>query len=314
MKSLHKLFVKIKRKLFYFDWQDSMLLQQVFKGDATAMQNIAYGIFLAQGMRDNNIKYVRRCPKTNRLILKTNAGTYLATDQYFWILWEVFCCNMYELDGRYTRYPFVVFDLGANRAYASLYFAQYDNCQKIIGYEPDHDTFDFAMYNLALNPHIAPKIELHGYGLGSQAGSMNFYRIAGRDGVGCVNPQLNRAIYADDKRKMQMQSVEIRKACSEIKTAWHNIQKNLQNSRGGAPDVKYIMKIDVEGAEYDIFNDLCSDGIIGCFDLIVGESHNGLLPLTQQLEQHNFELTHSPQACAENGCQMFMYERRGSWD
>ena len=48
-----------------------------------------------------------------------------------------------------------------------------------------------------------------------------------------------------------------------------------------------VLKIDVEGAEYDIFADLHEHGLLKEFDLIIGEYHKGLEPLLEYLSDFN---------------------------
>jgi FkbM family methyltransferase len=300
--NLHKLFACVKRKLFYFNDQEINLLSQVYRGDLS-VKKIPDIHYLAEGMRNNHIRYIRRDPRSDRLILKTSEGTYLASDRYFWILYEVFCCHIYAMDNKYFDvYPFVVFDFGANRAYASLFFAQQPNCLKVFGYEPDKETFDFAQYNLSLNRLLAQKIELFNYGLGSENKTVDLYKIDGRDGISSLNPDLNAAISKQDKGKMQKKSINIKKVSEEV--------QRVINSYKDDDNLKFILKIDVEGAEYEIFEDLCENGIISKFDLIVGDSHHGLKPIEKSLEP-DFELVHYSE---NNNCQGFLFEKKESWN
>ncbi|MBQ1655215.1 MAG: FkbM family methyltransferase, partial [Bacteroidales bacterium] len=56
--------------------------------------------------------------------------------------------------------------------------------------------------------------------------------------------------------------------------------------------LRKILKIDVEGAEYGIFEDLCKTGQIKQFDLITGEAHNGIEPIRMKLEANGFTMEH----------------------
>ena len=54
---------------------------------------------------------------------------------------------------------------------------------------------------------------------------------------------------------------------------------------------RIILKIDVEGAEYDIFENLINDSnILDQIDIIIGESHMGLQPIIDFLEPKGFYL------------------------
>jgi FkbM family methyltransferase len=285
---------ELKRKLFF---SDNELLRQTFRDDN--VKDIPNVWRLAENMKHKNIKFIRRDPETNRLILKTAEGTYIATDSYFGILNEVFAYGLYEIDEKYFAEPFVVFDLGMNRAYASLFFAQHINCKKVYGYEPDPETFGFAEYNIALNNHLAEKIVAFDFGLGTDDAIVDFYKMPGRDGVNGMNPDSNYVISRKDKQKMQKTTVSVKSASNII----NEILKNTNRME------RIMLKIDVEGAEYDIFKDLCDNGIIEIFDMILGDIHDEIRPEFEKLkETHN--LVHLTQGKIGHG---FVFEKKGSW-
>jgi FkbM family methyltransferase len=269
--------LKIKRKLFFEDAMETRLL---FRDDNVSdIPGIHQLLFV---MKNKGIKYVRRDPETKRLILKTKEGTYLSIDKFHYILQEVFGNGLYDVDDKYFSQPFVVFDAGMNRAYASLFFAQMPNCQKVFGYEPDPETYEFAKFNIELNPHLKSKIETFSYGLGDKDATLDFYKVAGRDSVGCLNPSKNKIAFGTvDKNNVNKISVPIKKASDEFRN-----MLNISNIDWGG--VKTILKIDVEGAEYDIFKSLCESGMVEKIDVIFGDLHDGLRPEFEKLkETHN---------------------------
>lgn len=67
-----------------------------------------------------------------------------------------------------TNKAYMVLDMGANRGYASLYFAMQKWCKKVFAFELFPQTAQQAQENLALNPTLESKITLHKYGLGSK--------------------------------------------------------------------------------------------------------------------------------------------------
>jgi FkbM family methyltransferase len=279
--------------LFFFDRTRRIALRIIFRGD-TSINNIPDIIHLAEGMRVSGIKYIGRDYQTKRLILQTQDGLYLATDEYFWILDEIFCCKIYELDEKYLREPFVVFDLGMNRAYSSLFFAKNKNCLKVFGYEPDVATYEFALYNISLNPALSEKIETFNCGLASKNGTIDFFKITGRDGVNTIDPEKNSAIKKTDRKNMEKSVVSLKKASEEFKRILSSVDEK----------VKVFIKIDVEGAEYDILEDLFNDPICDRIDMIIGESHAGLQPIINRLKPHKFILQYYSGA---NHCEGFMF-------
>ncbi len=260
--NLSDLFTRIKHKLFYFPQKDRALLLQVFRCDAEACA-MPRAISLAIGMRNSNIKYIRRDPQTNRLILKTSDGVYLATDEYSGIVCEVFCYNLYE---------------------------------------PDPNTFNFAEYNVSLNPELSNKIEIHNFGLAAQNGNMDFF-IANRDGVNSTAPQLLSVLSKRERKKLKKTKVVVQKASNEVQRVLNSVNK----------DIKVILKIDVEGAEYEIFDNLCKENIINKVDLIIGDSHYGLAPIVEQLLPFGFELINLTLPDKKSMCQGFIFEKKGSW-
>jgi FkbM family methyltransferase len=297
-----KKMLKIKRKLFF---EDAMTARMLFRDDNVSdIPDIHQLLFV---MKNKYIKYVRRDPETKRLILKTKEGTYLSTDKFHYILQEVFGSGLYDVDDKYFSQPFVAFDLGMNRAYASLFFAQMPNCQKVFGYEPDPETYEFAKFNIELNPHLKSKIEPFSYGLGDKNATLDFYKIAGRDSVGCLNPSENKIIFQTvDKKNVNKISVPIKKASDEFRNTINIINMGRE---GG--EVKTILKIDVEGAEYDIFKSLYESGMVEKIDMIFGDLHDGLRPEFEKLKgTHN--LVHLTRE-GKNGCHGFILEKKGSW-
>jgi hypothetical protein len=101
---------------------------------------------------------------------------------------------------------------------------------------------------------------------------------------------------------MQTEKVFIKNTSDEV-----SLMLKTSNLMGGGG--KIILKIDVEGAEYEIFDDLCTSGTIEVFDLIVGDVHNGLHPVMEQLS-HTHNLVHRTNTHKVFG---FIFEKKGSW-
>lgn len=276
-----KFFKNLKLKLFYFD---NLLTNEMFKCDSE-LCNMHRANILASAMHRNGIRYIRRDPKTEKVILKTTENIYVAIDNYWAIFHEVFCAKIYELEDKYTNKPFALFDLGMNRAYTSLYFSTLDNCKVIYGYEPHPETFAFAKYNISLNKEYLEskgiKVNIFNYGIGDKDATLQLRSISGRDGVSTIEGLHNSAVA--DNSKGQSINVKICGVSSEFEKRFAEI-----NDLG----LHKILKIDVEGAEYGIFEELCKTGQIKQFDLIIGEAHNGIEPINTQLEANGFTMEH----------------------
>ena len=274
---------KLKLKLLYFD---NLLTPEMFRCD-TELCNMHRANILASAMYRNGIKFIRRDPNTERVLLRTKENLTIAIDNYWAIFHEIFCSNLYEMEHKHIKEPFAVFDLGMNRAYASLYFTQYDTCKVIYGYEPHPETFAFAKYNIDMNKDYLEskkiKINAYDYGLGEKDATLQMFSINGRDGVSTISGCQNSAV--SDKASKKAQSINV-KICSVEK----EFEKRFAEIEGMG--LRKILKIDVEGAEYGIFDALCKSGQIKQFDLIIGESHNGIEPIRTELEANGFVMEH----------------------
>lgn len=293
-RKIHDFNIRVKRKLFF---QDDLLISMLFRDDE-GVKSVDRIWRLAEGMKFRGIKYIGRDPDEGWLILKTQQGTYLATDEHFGTLFEVFCQGCYDVDDKYFAHPFVMFDFGLNRAYSTLFFAQHPSCQKVFGYEPDKETFEFAKYNVALNPHLSPKIEIYNYGLGASDATANLFKIAGRDSISTIDLAQIKHFGKKDIAAMHAEPVTIKKSSDELKSRLKMVDGN-----------KIILKIDVEGAEYEIFDDLCESGMAVAFDLIIGEVHNGLQPIAKQLSATH-TLIHATKSAPLTG---FIFEKKNVW-
>jgi len=292
---MKNLLLKIKRKLFFYD---ELTLSLVFKDDY--VNDIPFIYRLAEIMLARQIKYIRRDPETKRLILKTKEGIYLATDNFFLAFDDVFGQRIYGIDDKYFAQPFIVFDFGMNRAYTSLFFLQYEKCIKVFGFEPDPKTFEFAKYNINLNTHLKSKIETFNHGLGNDNCFCNFYKFKGTDISSCL--YLDKTTKKMDKKYITQSQVEI-KNVSEV------VNSILKRNEDKIKDTKIILKIDVEGAEYEIFENLCNSGVINKFDLILGECHDGFNQSLEKIKDtHNLvHLTETPIR------RSFIFEKEKNW-
>lgn len=275
----------LKNWINTFHYED-FLKEEVFKCDEELCK-IRKANKLSFTMYKNDIKYIRRDPKNGRVILRTPDGLFIAINDHWAIFHEIFCAKVYELEEEYTQKPFALFDLGLNRAYASLYFSTFDNCKVIYGYEPHPDTFEFAKYNIALNKGYLDSrninVKLFEYGLGAEDATIRLNSIANRDGVSTLDGCQNLALSKKELAKAQGINVKILGASNEFEKRFSELE---------GLGLYKIMKIDVEGAEYDIINDLCKTGLIKQFDLIIGESHNGITSIKSNLEANGYIMKH----------------------
>ena len=213
----------------------------------------------------NNIQFLSYSPSENRILLKTNSGVILSTNNRFYTIKEVIAFDGYSVPQLYQFDDFVVFDIGMNRAYASLRFAEFDNCSAVYGFEIDETTFDKAMDNINFNPDLSKKIHPFNFGLSNENKEAILYYLDGSDGVNTIQKDFTDIQYEfkDNKDKINSKKVAVKNATDVIENIIEN--ENISS--------KIVLKIDTEGSEYDIVDNLIESGLIYKMDLIIGEGH-----------------------------------------
>ena len=213
----------------------------------------------------NDIDFLSFSPAENKLLLKDKFGTILATNNRYYNILEVIAYDSYSVPQLYEFDDFVVFDIGMNRGYSSLRFAEFDNCSMVYGFEIDDVTYDKAVYHKKLNPQLADKLKLHNFGISNKNSKEELYFLKGADTLSTLEPdfvdiefQLKAA-----KDKVETKLVEVRRASEVIE---HIIERDNIKS-------KIVLKIDTEGSEYKIIDDLIQSNTINNVDLILGEGH-----------------------------------------
>lgn len=213
----------------------------------------------------NDIEFLSFSPAENKLLLKDKFGTILATNNRYYNILEVIAYDSYSVPQLYEFDDFVVFDIGMNRGYSSLRFAEFDNCSMVYGFEIDDVTYDKAVYHKKLNPQLADKLKLHNFGISNKNSKEELYFLKGADTLSTLEPdfvdiefQLKAA-----KDKVETKLVEVRCASEVIE---HIIERDNIKS-------KIVLKIDTEGSEYKIIDDLIQSNTINKVVLILGEGH-----------------------------------------
>jgi FkbM family methyltransferase len=207
----------------------------------------------------------------------------LATDLYHGIFVQMFCLKLYEFPSIWKHNNYVVFDVGMNRGYSSLWFAKDKKCKNVFGFEVDNDTYKFALKNFKLNPKISKKIIGYDFGLSNRNDdNYELMYIPGEDSVTTIDKKFASDYYSDSRKKRCQTKPAVLRKASEI------IDEIITEK---AIKAEIILKIDVEGAEYDILKDLNQKGVLKKFSLILGECHDGMKKLEKYL--NDFKLVDS---------------------
>jgi FkbM family methyltransferase len=152
---------------------------------------------------------------------------------------------------------YVMIDIGLNLGIASLFLAKQKNITKIYGFEPFKPTFENALINLKNNPELAQKIEAYNFGLGDRDQETQL----------SYNPLLPGAMSSvqdlfQDHAGTWKESILLKEATEVLKPILSR-HKEL-----------FFLKMDCEGAEFKILENLDQSGLLKKIDLIIMEWHS----------------------------------------
>jgi FkbM family methyltransferase len=229
----------------------------------------------------HNIEILTFNKAENQVYLQKGPICFSTSPEYPWIAREVFAQHIYFINPRYLKATkYVVFDIGMNRGYASLYFATQSWCMAVHGFEPNELTFKQAMGNVDLNPALKDKINLYNVGLGNKDEQLKCYYLPHRDGICTTSFEFLKDYAPEEVDQVIEKEITIKKTSTVLQRLVEDLPAN----------VGIILKIDVEGAEYDILQDLIKDypELLKRVEIIIGEAHLGLEPINKTLDPFGF--------------------------
>lgn len=184
---------------------------------------------------------------------------YINTNEELYILKEIFADGVYNFN---FCAPTIVIDIGQNAAFTSLFFASSDMVYRVYGFEPFKATFDDAQDNIRLNARCRDKIKSFNFGLGATNGTVAAeYCFNYRGSVG-IRPISSISWINDLQQEIHIEQIQIRKADEALKDIFdENKQYNI------------VMKIDCEGAEYDVIKLLDESGLLHKVKALIIEWH-----------------------------------------
>jgi FkbM family methyltransferase len=199
---------------------------------------------------------------------------FFTYDVFFWLFYEIFIRKEYVF--KTTKQNPTILDCGSNIGMAILFFKRNYPQAEIIGFEPDHASFQLLKKNIEINRFT--NIVVHNVALSNKEGTIPFYS----DG--------------NTKGKLAM---SITKQIED-----HNI-KNVKETKVKAvklstfiPKEKEIdfMKLDIEGAELLVLEDLDKSKRIKQIKEMLVEYHfstknptNKITKILEILEKNNFK-------------------------
>lgn len=231
------------------------------------------------------IKYIKNKSYKKYFSVYNKAGFELYRDEKyinikkndFWIqglsdntLWtgeSVLCQEDYNFN---CNEPYTMIDIGFNLGMSSLWAAQNKNIKEIYGFEPFEPTRLLAQNNLEHNTELAKKIKLFPFGLGAKNEEIKIN----------YEPNSPGAMSSVKNRFEDAKAIET----IQIKNAAETLQPIFNKTR-----TKIFMKIDCEGAEFEILPDLDNSGLLKKINVIIMEWHfQDPKPLIEILEKNGF--------------------------
>lgn len=220
--------------------------------------------------------------ENNKLCYKTG-GIELAFYTYdeFYGIRDVFHKQDYEC---WMQGKAVVIDVGMNVGAASIYLARKKNVEKVYSFEPFEPTYKTALYNIKKNKAVENKIVAINAGLGAEKAAKEIlYNSSMTCGLS-TDEELNKRaqnmykeweLYRKDERKMQVQILDAAEIFADI------FQQN--------PKGRFILKLDCEGAEYEILRRLREENLLKKISMVMMEWHyNGDKEIRFYLEDCGF--------------------------
>lgn len=203
-----------------------------------------------------------------------NLKIYIETPEEFFILKEVFVEKDYNL---LSNESFVVFDIGMNIGISSLFFGLQKNVEKIYSFEPVVTTYQQAIYNVGLNKDLLPKIEAFNIGLGATTRVEKVLYITQAKGNCGIRLESSLVVDKDNAEEIDI----------DIK----NITDILPDLMAKHSEHKKVLKIDCEGAEYEILQKMNDSNLLKDVDVLLIEWHDkGAKILEDLLKANDFRI------------------------
>lgn len=207
----------------------------------------------------------REASKERIFGLKVETGDY---EIFLRLFIDIFIKNQYYFVAE-TEKPNII-DAGAHIGLASLYFKLLYPKSKVTCFEPDPENFSVLKKNIAEN--LIEEVTLYNFALSDREGSLTFATAEPREKWGSRVVNFNSAHNAERVR------VDAKKLSSFL------------------PGRTDLLKLDIEGSESVVLQELDESGMLNRIDLIILEYHwsrrikhrNGLSKIFTVLERNNF--------------------------
>jgi FkbM family methyltransferase len=246
-----------------FDWRKRRLVLSEFNLPITRGQAFVLArVSQIRALRE--MKGVVLIPVGDSEVLAEAPGfrVIVETEEELFILHELLVEGTYDfaLGG-----PVVVWDVGMNVAFASLYFAAKDEVVAVHGFEPFPKTFDRAVRNIEANPKLKEKIVVHNVGVAATSSTVEAdfcYEWKGTARTATISPPRGIALKWRGQ-SVERVGVEVRAACEALASVIRSHSTE-----------QIVAKLDCEGAEYEVVSALSEGGLLDVPTLYMIEWHD----------------------------------------
>ncbi len=208
--------------------------------------------------------------------LLTPEGIKFQAEKSIFEVHEVFVQNDYNFFIKEDK-NLIVFDVGMNMGASTLYFAKMQNVKKVYAFEPFLPTCEDGIDNINLNPDLTRKIDVFKFGLGVEDKMIEMPYT--REASGCMSTTHDVFLLNKDLQSFEIRDIEK----LEIRNTSKVLDKLIEQ------DCINILKIDTEGSEYEILEDLDRNGLLKSFQLIMLEYHyKSSMELETRLKNNGF--------------------------
>ena len=223
-------------------------------------------ITLYDALKCSGIKFISNNKKLGKLYFENVNKYKIVTDYSVGTIVQIFCYKNYNLEYLDKEKDYIVFDLGMNKGFSSMWFAMNERVKKVIGYEINPNLLPYIKENSRMNKELFDKIVTHNYGLLDKDTNVDLYILNNDDGITTTDFDFFNIYWSKRRKKGVIEkNVKVKNATKEIIKYFDKYPSN-----------NYILKIDVEGAEYQILPNLYKNNILNKFDIIYIEVHKGL--------------------------------------
>lgn len=174
------------------------------------------------------------------LITLQNLKFQIETKEEFFIICEIYIDKDYNF---LTPVKCSVIDIGCNIGLASLFFSRNPLVDKIYSFEPVQTTYKLAQYNFLINSDFSSKIASFNFGLGKSNRNALFLfdsNIKGNTGI----------------RGKKSASYILSESKNEVEVQLKDVFEVFQSIFESTDETNFVVKMDCEGAEYEIMERL----------------------------------------------------------